>query len=231
MMDMQLAEAAAMMQQHPELNTMENRNMLQRLGRHIAGGGGPPPPGLEVKKEKGDGTTYTLTIQDKDDHGHGLPQPFVVLTSQGSVENYTLEQRAWKAIYNFYPIAVAEFLRITTHSTDFSLEDKIVYLKLMPGAKLPVLPRTYLLSNENEFITLAFDDADVDIGDRQIVKDDFNKYKIQVDGKLTEEELARSLQEWLVMHNMYAPPRQLGNVYNLGEEENSGEEKEEEDYG
>jgi hypothetical protein len=220
MMDMQLAEAAAMMQQHPELNTMENRNMLQRLGRHIAGGG-RPPPGLEVTKEKGDDTKYTLTIQDKDDHGHGLPQPFVVLTSQGGVENYTLEQRAWKAIYNFYPIAVAEFLRITFQSIDYGLQDKIVYLKLMPGAKLPVLS-TELLSNKNEPITFtvaAFDDADVDIGDRQIVKDDFNNYKIQADGKLTDEELAQSLQQWLKMHNMYAPPAQLGNVYNLGEEE------------
>ncbi len=225
MMDMQLAEAAAMMQQHPELNTMENRNMLQRLGRHIAGGGPPPGPGLEVKKE-GDGTPYTLTIQDKDDRGFGTPQPFVVLTSKGRVENYTLEARAAKAIYAIYPIAVAEFLRITFQRTSpFGFDDDSVYLKLMPGAKLPVLAD---ISGDNGFITFAVAafDAGADIGDRQIVKDDDNNYKIQVNGKL-DEELDKSLQDWLVMHNMYAPPAQLGNVYNLGEEErkNLGEDE------
>ncbi len=213
-----------MMQQHPELNTMENRNMLQRLGRHIAGGGPPPGPGLEVKKE-GDGTPYTLTIQDKDDRGFGTPQPFVVLTSKGRVENYVLEPRAQRAIYAIYPIAVAEFLRITFQSTNH-WEDDIVYLKLMPGAKLPALAE---IEGDKVLITFAvaaFDDADVDIGDRQIVKDDDNTYKIQVNGKL-DEELDKSLQDWLVMHNMYAPPAQLGNVYNLGEEErkNLGEDE------
>ncbi len=77
MMDMQLAEAVAMMQQHPELNTIENRNTLQQLGRRIAGGGAPP--GLQVRTE--DGTPYTLTIAPG---GHWQGRVVnVVLTGKG----------------------------------------------------------------------------------------------------------------------------------------------------
>ena len=63
-MEAQLAEAMAMMQQHPELNTPENRQILHKLRYSMQGGGGKRIA-VEVSEEKNPPVKGVLSLNNK----------------------------------------------------------------------------------------------------------------------------------------------------------------------
>ena len=195
-----------MMQHHPELNTMENRNMLQQLGRRMAGGGNQ---GLDVKKE--DGSYHTLTL---DDHNRVILTP---KAGNAQPEQYRLSDEIVKKINAaMYVIEVTRSLLISYGGGGGGGYGTQAILELQPGVQLPSLDS--ITGEDGRPIDFQFRaEKERRPGQDQIVLQN-NKHMVLREGQKMPSKLPPALEQWL--SKMYAPNYDsVSKAYDLGGEE------------